>query len=197
MTSKAKPPTIIGVEPEYRGWCTLYLASVRLADGRVIKREIEDHGHAACVLPYDPTRRTAMMVRQFRIPTLHAGASEALLEAPAGLIDPGEDAATAARREAMEEIGVRLTALETVTEAWTMPGISSERMTLFLGVYRKADQIATGGGVAGEHEAIEVVELPLVDLAAMADDGSLADLKTLALVQTLRMRKPELFKPSS
>jgi len=39
--------------------------------------------------------------------------------------------------------------------------------------------------------------MPLVTLAAMAEDGTLADLKTFALVQTLRMRRPELFKASS
>ena len=186
-------PAILGVEPQYRGWCTLYLATVRLADGRVITREIEDHGNAACVLPYDPQRRTAMVIRQLRPPPLYAGGVPALIEAPAGLIDAGEDGAAAARREAMEEVGVRLSALEPVANAWTMPGISSERMALFLGVYGAADRVATGGGIATEHEEIEVIEMPLAALAAMAEDGTLADLKTFALMQTLRLRRPELF----
>jgi nudix-type nucleoside diphosphatase (YffH/AdpP family) len=185
--------TILSVEPKYRGWSTLYLASVRLADGRIVAREIEDHGNAACVLPYDPVRRVALLVRQLRIPPLYAGGAATLTEAPAGLIDAGEDGATAARREAMEEVGVRLTALEPVINAWTMPGVSSERMAAFLGVYAAADQVAQGGGIASEHEEIEVIELPLGDLAAMADSGALADLKTFALVQTLRLRRPELF----
>lgn len=193
MDKPADAPTILRVEPKYRGWCTLFLATVRLANGRVITREIEDHGNAACVLPYDPERRTAMVVSQLRAPPLHAGGVAALIEAPAGLIDTGEDGATAARREAMEEVGVRLSALEPVANAWTMPGISSERMALFLGVYSAADQVATGGGIASEHEEIEVVEMPLASLAAMADNGMLADLKTFALVQTLRLRGPELF----
>ena len=70
---------------------------------------------------------------------------------------------------------------------------SSECMALFLGVYGAADQVAAGGGIASEHEEIEVIEMPLAELAAMAEDGRLADLKTFALVQTLRMRRPELF----
>ena len=186
-------PAILGVAPRYRGWCTLYLATVRLADGRVTTREIEDHGNAACVLPYDPARRVALVIRQLRTPPLYAGGVAALIEAPAGLIDQGEDGATAARREAMEEAGVRLTRLEKVSEAWTMPGLSSERMALFLGVYAAADQVAPGGGVASEHEEIEVIEVPLATLAAMAESGELADLKTFALVQTLRIRRPDLF----
>ena len=36
-------------------------------------------------------------------------------------------------------------------------------------------------------------ELPLADLAAMADAGTLTELKLFALVQTLRLRRPELF----
>ena len=187
-------PEIVRVEPKYRGWCTLYLATVRLADGRIVTREIEDHGNAACVLPYDPDRRMALVIRQFRTPPLYSGGVANLIEAPAGLIDPGEDGATAARREAMEEVGLRLSSLEQVTDAWTMPGISSERMALFLGRYTQADQVAQGGGIASEHEDIVVIEMPLAELAAMAESGALCDLKTFALVQTLRMRRPELFK---
>ena len=183
---------IIGTEEKYRGWCTLLLAQVRYPDGRIVKREIEDHGRASCVLPYDPARKTALLVRQLRVPPLYAGGEATILEAPAGLIDPGEDGNTAARREAMEEVGVRLTSLELVTSAWSMPGISAERMDLFLGAYAAADRTGAGGGI--DDEGIEVVEMPLSALAAMADAGTLNDMKTLVLLQTLRLRRPELFR---
>jgi nudix-type nucleoside diphosphatase (YffH/AdpP family) len=182
---------IIGTEEKYRGWCTLLLAQARYPDGRIVKREIEDHGRASCVLPYDPERKAALLVRQLRVPPLHAGGDGMILEAPAGLIDPGEDGSAAARREAMEEVGVRLTSLDLVTSAWSMPGISAERMDLFLGLYRETDQTGAGGGI--DDEGIEVVEIPLGTLAAMADAGTLNDMKTLVLVQTLRLRRPDLF----
>ena len=184
-------PEIVSVEPKYRGWCRVYVASIRLADGQTITREIEDHGAAACVLPYDPVRRTALLIRQLRAPPLHAAGEVAVIEAPAGLIDAGEDAPTTARREAMEEVGVRLTSLEQVSNAWTMPGISTERMPLFLGTYSQADRVGAGGGESSEQ--IEVIEMTLRELAAMADGGTFDDLKTFALVQSLRLRKPELF----
>jgi hypothetical protein len=38
-----------------------------------------------------------------------------------------------------------------------------------------------------------VLELPLAQLAAMADAGTLTELKLLLLVQTLRLRRPDLF----
>jgi nudix-type nucleoside diphosphatase (YffH/AdpP family) len=183
---------IIKVEEAYRGWSKLLIASVGLADGRIARREIEDHGHAACVLPYDPARRNALLIRQWRATVLHAGQAQDILEVIAGLIED-EAPETCVRREAMEEAGLRLDALEHVVTAWSMPGISTERMALFLAEYEAADRVGAGGGLATEHEDIEVVELPLADLARMADAGELTDMKTMVLVQTLRLRKPDLF----
>ena len=40
------------------------------------------------------------------------------------------------------------------------------------------------------------VEVPLADLARMADTGQLIDMKTMLLVQTLRLRQPALFVES-
>ena len=181
------------VEPAYTGWCKLFVATIRLPDGRVFTREIEDHGRAAAVLPFDPLRRTAIVIRQLRAPALYIGRGDNLIEAVAGLVEANEDAETSARRECMEEAGLRLAALEHITTAWTMPGISTERMDLFLGAYTAADRITAGGGLADEHEDIEVIELPLHDLVAMIDAGHEMDMKVLALMQTLRLRRPDLF----
>jgi hypothetical protein len=90
---------------------------------------------------------------------------------------------------------LRLDAVEPVGQVWTMPGISTERMHLFLAPYRAADRVAPGGGLAEEHEDISVLEVALSDLKAMAERGELHDLKTLALVQALMLRRPELFTP--
>ena len=51
-----------------------------------------------------------------------------------------------------------------------------------------------GGGLASESESITVEEMALARLADMADRGELSDMKTFALVQTLRLRRPELFR---
>ncbi|MFY9627620.1 MAG: NUDIX hydrolase, partial [Methylocystis sp.] len=75
----------------------------------------------------------------------------------------------------------------------SMPGISTERMTLFLAAYVQADRVAAGGGIAAEQENITVVEMELGKLAEMMDAGEVVDMKTLALVQALKIRHPELF----
>jgi nudix-type nucleoside diphosphatase (YffH/AdpP family) len=183
---------IVSVETAYRGWGRYLIATLRLPDGRTLRREIEDHGPAVAVLPYDPSRRTAVLVRQLRAPVLYAAGHEFMLEVIAGLLeDP--DPASCARREAIEETGLHLGALEEVATVWTMPGISTERMTLYLASYAETDRVGLGGGLATEHENITVVEMALAELAASADRGELADMKTLLLVQTLRLRRPHLF----
>jgi nudix-type nucleoside diphosphatase (YffH/AdpP family) len=185
-------PEILRVRPVHEGWGRYLIAAIRLPDGQEIKREIEDHGRAVCVLPYDPERRVALLVRLFRAPPLYAGGPGEMLEAPAGLLDE-DSPEDCARREALEEAGLRLGALEPVATAWTMPGISTERMSLYLAPYAAADRVAEGGGVAGEHENITVIEMPLADLAAMAARGDVTDLKTLTLLLMLKDRRPDLF----
>ena len=183
---------IVRTDTVYEGFSRLVIATLELPDGETIRREIEDHGRAVCVLPYDPVRRTAILVRQFRAPVALADGREHLLEAVAGsLEDEAPDAC--AYREAMEEAGLKLHALEHLGAAWTMPGVSTELMELYLAPYSEADRVGLGGGVADEHEGITVIELPLAELAAMADAGQIMDMKTLAVVQTLRLRRPALF----
>ncbi len=187
------PVTIERTETAYKGWLRLLVAHMRDGNGKAFKREIEDHGPGCAVLPYDPARRVALVVRLPRAPVLHAGETEDLIEAPAGLVDDGEDPAAAAKREALEEAGVELSILEDLGTIWSMPGISTERMSLFLAPYAAADRTGPGGGVEGENENITVEEIPLTELAHLADTNRLLDMRTLAMVQTLRIRHPGLF----
>ena len=184
---------IVSTEVTHSRWSRLIVATIRLPDGQLALRDIEDHGDAAVVLPYDPVRRVAMVVRQFRTPPLHVAGDGMMLEAPAGRLE-GDAPEACARREAVEEVGLRLGRLEPVARVWTLPALSTERASLFLAPYGSDDRIAEGGGLAEEHEEIAAIEMPLAELAAMADAGTLTDLKLLLLVQTLRLRAAELFR---
>lgn len=183
---------ILRLDTRHDGWASFHIATVRLPDGVEIRREIEEHGPAISVLPYDPERRVALLVRQFRTPPFHAAGQASVLECPAGLLEE-DDPEAGARREAEEEVGLSLGPLERVGTVWSMPGVSTERMHLFLAAFTAADRTGRGGGLADEHERIEVIEIALPELGRMADAGTLDDMKTLCLYQALRLRRPELF----
>lgn len=174
------------------GYLSVQQLQIRLTDGAVVWREVESHGNAAAVLPFDAARHCALVVRQFRAPVFDASGATMLEEACAGMIGR-ESPERAARREASEELGVTLATLEHVADVWTSPGVSTERQSLFLAPYTRTDLTGEGGGARGEHEGITVVELPLATLARRSEERLIADPKLLLLVLTLRCRRPDLF----
>lgn len=184
---------VLEIETIHDGWTKFRIAKIKLADGQVIAREVEDHGRAVAVLPYDPSRRVVMLVKQLRAPMLVAVGLQESLEAPAGILD-SEDPVECAKREAMEECGLRLGQLVPVVQAWSMPGVSTETMDLFLAPYSVTDRVSSGGGLAEEHEQITVIEMSCAELATSIDAGRLVDMKTLVLALSLRLRSPDLFQ---
>jgi 8-oxo-dGTP pyrophosphatase MutT (NUDIX family) len=124
---------------------------------------------------------------------LFASGAQETLEAIAGVIE-GEDPLACARREAREEAQLELDSLEHIFTAWTMPGISTERMHFYLAVYTGEARSEVRGGLASEDEETIAVEIGLAELARMAKEGTLADVKTLLALQTLRLRRPLLFE---
>jgi nudix-type nucleoside diphosphatase (YffH/AdpP family) len=186
------PIEITDVETVHDGWGKFLIATIRLADGQFVRREIEDHGNAVAVLPYDPDRRTALLVRQFRAPLFYAIGLETTLEVIAGGVESGDPVACV-RREALEEAGLRLGAIEHVLTGLSMPGVSTMLLDFYLASYRQEDRESGGGGLAEEREDITVIEMPLRDLGRIVDEGKQVDLATAFLVQTLRLRRPELF----
>jgi nudix-type nucleoside diphosphatase (YffH/AdpP family) len=161
-----------------------YTFDQRRADGtwQTVSREAYDRGNGAVVLPYDRTRGTVVLTRQFRLPAFVNGHPDGmLLEAPAGLLD-AEAPEEAVRREAEEETGLRLRRVEPVMEAFMSPGSVTERLHFFVAEYDRGDRVSGGGGSAAEGEDIEVVELPLGRALAMIERGEIADGKTIMLL---------------
>lgn len=187
-------PDILDRRTVWSGYLRVERLRLRLPTGAEVVREIEDHGEAVAVLPYDPVRRTALVVRLFRAPAFVLHGEAELEEACAGMID-GDSPEAAVRREAHEELGLLVSGLEFIGRVWASPGVSAERVSLFLAPYAREDLAGTGGGAPDEHEGITVIERSLADLARGADEGAIADLKLLALVQSLRARRPDLFQP--
>lgn len=184
------------IETIHHGWGRFLTLHLVTEDGTRFTREVEDHGDAACVLPYDAVRRCVMLVKQPRAPLLLRGEPDHIWEAPAGILDEADPAACA-RREALEEAGLQLGEVETLGAFWSMPGVSAERIHLFLAPYSAEDRIAEGGGLAHENEQIELAEVSFDDAFGAADAGRITDMKTWALLQALRLRHPELSRPNA
>ncbi|GEP03837.1 NUDIX domain-containing protein [Methylobacterium oxalidis] len=178
----------------HQGWNTFGIATLTLPDGSSVEHALEDHGEAVAVLPYDPNRRVAVLVRQVRAGPMFWNDRPDLAEAPAGGLD-GEDPRAAALREVLEETGLRLAELDLVGRAYSIPGVSTERLWLYLAPFTAGDRVTEGGGLAHEGEQITVEEVSLVQLGTAATGGRIDDLKTLALVQALLLRRPDLFEP--
>ncbi|MGL3197937.1 NUDIX domain-containing protein [Curtobacterium flaccumfaciens] len=181
------------VEVVSNGWHVLRRTTldVRRRDGRWDRqqRETYDRGNGATVLPHDPERDTVLLTRQFRWPAYVNGHPDGMLvEAAAGLLDE-DDPETAVRREAAEELGIRLGALTKVFDAFMSPGSVTERVHGYVGAYTPADRVEDGGGVEDEGEDIEVLELPVDDALAMVDDGRISDGKTIMLLQWLALHR--------
>ena len=148
-------PQIVERSVAYTGYLTVEKLRIQLVDGAVVSREIETHGDAAAVLPYDIQRRCALVVRLFRAPVFGVTQEGMIEEACAGMIEEEEDGA-AARREAYEELGVTLHDLERVGRIWSSPGVSTERQSLFLASYVAADRVGERGGKAGTVHALRI-----------------------------------------
>ena len=86
-SAAADAPRIVDVRVIYQGWGRFLSARIRLGSGVEVDREIEDHGSAVAVLPYDPDRGVALLVRQLRPPALMASGASSVLEVPAGRLD--------------------------------------------------------------------------------------------------------------
>ena len=184
-------PHIVARRTEFEGWNRLEVVTVEALGptGRIEKqqREVIDHGSAAVVLAVDRSRNVAILVRQWRAPLIGRKQDPFLLEACAGIIDPGEAPEQSARREAEEEIGFRIEKLRHVADVYPSAGTLTEKMHLFLADVSAGDRSTRGGGKEGEGENIEVVDVPLADLFAMARAGRIDDAKTLILVQALML----------
>lgn len=104
-----------------------------------------------------------VVTREFRVPV-----GNWCYSFPAGLIDDGEDAATAARRELREETGLEIERVLSVSPPlYNSPGLTDEAVTL---VYAEVGGELSRDGLEPD-EAIETLLLDRDAVAAIMRDG--------------------------
>jgi 8-oxo-dGTP pyrophosphatase MutT (NUDIX family) len=122
----------------------------RYDDGGEADREIVEHPGVVAIVPHDGHR--LYLVAQPR----EAVGEQALLEVPAGKLEPGEDVLTTAKRELAEEIGKAARTWERLTTYYSSPGFTQEEIHVLL-----ASDLYDERRLAEEEERIEMVEVPL------------------------------------
>jgi len=148
------------------------------------KREIYDNGNSAVILPYDADRQTVLLTRQLRIPVFLQDGRERAVEACAGKLD-GENAERRIIKEMQEELGYKITKVQSLFELYASPAAIMEKIVFFTCTYSPADKVSDGGGLKKEGEDIEVLEILLHEAAAMITAGEIVDAKTVVLIQYL------------
>ena len=105
---------------------TLSLDTFRKPSGETYLRETIQHPPSVVILPLLEDGRV-VLIRQFR----HA-VNGIIYEIPAGTREVGEPALACAKRELMEEAGYSATRWKRICQFYPAPGISTERMDLFV-----------------------------------------------------------------
>ncbi len=116
----------LATERKYTGKIvSVDLLDVELPDGRRAKREVIRHGNAVAILARRPDGKF-VFVKQYR-----KAAEEALVEAIAGGLEPGEDPIDGAKRETAEETGYEVLSIQFLTTITCTPGYCEERIHLY------------------------------------------------------------------
>ena len=141
---------------------------VRLPDGTLAQREYLVHPGAVMVIPLLPDGRV-VLERQYRYPV-----QQAMIEFPAGKLDPGELPLDCAQRELHEETGYR-------AGEWARAGVlhpcisySTELIEIWFARELQAGERQLD---AGEFLDVETIDLEVLDEAVRR--GDVTDAKTM------------------
>jgi len=133
-----------------------------------IQRSVIRHNGSAVMMPVDSKNRV-LLVRQYRLP-----ADQHLWELPAGKIDDGETALQAAKRELVEETGLRARMWKKLAMFYPSPGYVGETMTIYL-----ATGLTQGVAQPMEDERIETRWFSRKELRELIKANKITDAKTM------------------
>ena len=124
-----------------------------------------------------------VLEKQFRPPV-----GRAVIELPAGLVEPDESMEEAAKRELIEETGWKAGKMEFLAQGPISTGASTEILRAFL--CTDLHYIGKSGG--DDSEIIEVTEVPMAEAATylqkVQQEGTLVDLKVYGLIELAKKK---------
>lgn len=141
---------------------------VDLPNGRTIKISFINHPGAVIIAPFLSNDKIVFM-RQFR-PAL----KKYIYELPAGTLDPNESLISCAKRELIEETGLRAKKIVKVGQIYPVPGYSTEIIYIF-----KAEGLTQGEAEPEEYEVIENIIMTKAQVRKLFKEGKLQDAKSI------------------
>jgi ADP-ribose pyrophosphatase len=176
MAAKAKRPRTKGIKLVssqliYKGPAfSVYKDFVREGDFTG-QRDVVRHTGSVVIAAVDDTGREAkvLLVKQYRY-----AADQYMWELPAGRIDAGEKTLFAAKRELLEETGIRARKWKHLFQFYASPGFLDETMDVFL-----ATGLEQGDAQPEEDEQIEAKFFSLRRGVPMIRSGKINDAKKM------------------
>ncbi|MEH6822828.1 MAG: NUDIX domain-containing protein [Motiliproteus sp.] len=156
-----------------------------------LQRELFIRDDAVAVLPYDPVTDSLLLIEQFRVGALLDERSPWLLELVAGIVEPGESVTDVAYREAEEEAGAQILALESICKYHVSPGGSQEVIHLFCGLIN-AEGLGGLHGLAHEGEDIRAMVMPRQQAYQALVEGQINNAGTIMALQWLELNHLKL-----
>jgi len=156
-------------------WYRLRRDACRLPDGSIVDNYyVREHGGFSVTFALTPDERV-VFTRQYK-----HGIGDVMLELPAGMLEPGEDALTCARRELEEETGYVAAQLVQIGEFATDPTSSTGRFFLFLA----RDAQPRGTPNPERTENLDTVLVPLGEVLERVRDGQVRAQSQVASIYT-------------
>ncbi|MGN0622008.1 MAG: NUDIX domain-containing protein [Porcipelethomonas sp.] len=138
-----------------------------LENGKEVLRDVVHHSGGVTVIPVTD-QKEILMVRQYRYPH-----HKAMLEIPAGKIEPGEKHYDCGKRELLEETGCTCKNYEYIGEVVPTPAYDSEVIHVYM-----ASGLEFSAQKLDEDEFLDVEKVPLDKAVQMVMDGEITDSKT-------------------
>jgi ADP-ribose pyrophosphatase len=155
----------------------------------LVRRLSLERGNSVAVLIFNRDTNKLILTNQFRYPT-YKNKHGWVIEAIAGMMDPGETPEQTARRELEEETGLDVETLEHISTFYPSPGGSSEQVFLYYSeVSGERAKYRETGGLLSEGENVKAIEVTLEDALTQIKSGEIADAKTIVGIYWLENRR--------
>lgn len=141
--------------------------TVELENGKTALREVVEHPGGVCVVPITNDNHI-IFVRQYRYPF-----GEALLEVPAGKLNPGEDHFECGKRELLEETGAIPSEYLYMGVLYPTTAYLTEKIHIYL-----AKGLSFSSQSLDDDEFLDVVKVPFEKAVEMVMSNEIKDSKT-------------------